>query len=122
MAVARTLRNRLLGGALAHDGLPTCVLHHVTQSRPHFRADLTDHWEDVLTGSALGLGVAYFSYRQYYPHLASKTAHIPLTTRFDQAEYNIDNGMALFREDDVDVDEEVGLIGGSRKPQGEDRT
>ncbi|KAG8215402.1 PAP2-domain-containing protein [Butyriboletus roseoflavus] len=58
--------------------------------------DFRHHWEDVFTGSALGLGVAYFSYRQYYPHLASKTAHIPLTTRFDEAKYNMDNETGLF--------------------------
>jgi diacylglycerol diphosphate phosphatase/phosphatidate phosphatase len=80
---------------------------------------MTDHWEDVLTGSALGLGVAYFSYRQYYPHLASKTAHIPFTTRFDSEEtgYDMDNGTAVFRDGDADNEEDIGLIGGSRKPQ-----
>lgn len=80
---------------------------------------MTDHWEDVLTGSALGLGVAYFSYRQYYPHLASKIAHIPFTTRFDpeEAGYDMDSGTDVFRDVDADNEENVGLIGGNRKPQ-----
>ncbi|KAG1816403.1 phosphatidic acid phosphatase type 2/haloperoxidase [Suillus subaureus] len=43
----------------------------------------SDHWQDVVTGSALGLLLAYFSYRQYYPHLASADAHQPYATRFE---------------------------------------
>ncbi|KAF8551341.1 PAP2-domain-containing protein [Imleria badia] len=73
--------------------------------------DYRHHWEDVLTGSALGLGIAYFSYRQYYPNLASKTAHIPFTTRFDEAEYDMESGV-VFMEGDADNEEVVGLIGG----------
>lgn len=45
--------------------------------------DYRHHWQDVVTGSALGLLLAYFSYRQYYPHLASANAHQPYTTRFE---------------------------------------
>lgn len=73
----------------------------------------------MLVGSALGLGIAYFSYRQYYPHLASGTAHIPLTTRFEetQVEYDAEGGTTVFRDGDTDNEETVGLIGGSRKPQ-----
>ena len=72
----------------------------------------------MLAGSALGLGVAYFSYRQYYPHLASKTARIPFTTRFDseEVEYDGDSGTTVFRDGDADEEESVGLIGGNRKP------
>jgi diacylglycerol diphosphate phosphatase/phosphatidate phosphatase len=74
--------------------------------------DYRHHWEDVLTGSVLGLVVSYFSYRQYYPDLGSKTAHIPFTTRFEETEYDEDNGTVGYRDD---ADEEtVGLIGGSR--------
>ena len=40
-----------------------------------------DHWQDVLTGSLLGLSLAYFSYRQYYPSLASETSHRPYAPR-----------------------------------------
>lgn len=45
--------------------------------------DYRHHWQDVMTGSALGLLLAYFSYRQYYPHLASADAHEPYATRFE---------------------------------------
>jgi hypothetical protein len=46
----------------------------------------SDHSHDVLTGSALGLTLAYFSYRQYYPHLASVDALKPYATRFEETE------------------------------------
>ncbi|KAJ8585863.1 PAP2-domain-containing protein, partial [Rhizopogon salebrosus TDB-379] len=48
--------------------------------------DYRHHSHDVLTGSALGLTLAYFSYRQYYPHLASVDAHMPYATRFEETE------------------------------------
>ncbi|KAF8127586.1 PAP2-domain-containing protein [Boletus edulis] len=73
--------------------------------------DYRHHWEDVLAGSALGLGVAYFCYRQYYRHLASRMAHIPFTTRFES-----EQEMDMFRDGDADNEEDVGLIGGSRRP------
>ncbi|OJA20800.1 hypothetical protein AZE42_10132 [Rhizopogon vesiculosus] len=47
--------------------------------------DYRHHWHDVVTGSVLGLFFAYFSYRQYYPHLASVEAHVPYATRFEEA-------------------------------------
>ncbi|KAG9310859.1 phosphatidic acid phosphatase type 2/haloperoxidase [Chiua virens] len=80
--------------------------------------DYRHHWEDVLTGSALGLSVAFFSYRQYYPHLTSKMAHIPFTTRFLQVEHDIEEFATEFMDGDADNEENVGLIDGNRKPQG----
>lgn len=40
-----------------------------------------DHWQDILAGSILGLVMAYFSYRQYYPGLGSKIPHRPFAPR-----------------------------------------
>ncbi|KAJ3533863.1 hypothetical protein NM688_g7221 [Phlebia brevispora] len=49
------------------------------------RSDLSnnpvDHWQDVVAGSLLGLCLAYFSYRQYYPSLASEVSHRPYSPR-----------------------------------------
>lgn len=39
-----------------------------------------------MVGSALGLATAYFSYRQYYPSLASKQAHRPYGPRISDDE------------------------------------
>ena len=111
VVVACTPRTRCLGGPLAYHGLPTCVVLYTAWSRAHV-LDITDHWEDVLTGSTLGLGIAYFSYRQYYPHLAFKTAHIPFTTRFDEVKYDMDDE-AMFGEGHTDNEEDVGLMQGT---------
>lgn len=46
----------------------------------------TDHWHDIVVGSALGLVTAYFSYRQYYPSLASEFSHRPYGPRIKNEE------------------------------------
>ncbi|EIW82802.1 PAP2-domain-containing protein [Coniophora puteana RWD-64-598 SS2] len=43
--------------------------------------DSRHHWQDVTVGSLLGLIVSYFSYRQYFPHLAAPTSHRPHSPR-----------------------------------------
>ncbi|KAE9411533.1 PAP2-domain-containing protein [Gymnopus androsaceus JB14] len=43
--------------------------------------DYRHHWQDVLVGSILGTVMAYLSYRQYYPSLASEFCHEPYSPR-----------------------------------------
>ncbi|KAJ7489846.1 phosphatidic acid phosphatase type 2/haloperoxidase [Mycena galericulata] len=43
--------------------------------------DNRHHWQDVLVGSILGTVVSYFTYRQYYPSLASEVSHRPYAPR-----------------------------------------
>lgn len=48
--------------------------------------DYRHHWHDVTAGSILGLVVAYFSYRQYYPPLSSNKSHHPNAPRIERRE------------------------------------
>jgi len=43
--------------------------------------DYRHHWEDVTAGSFLGLGLAFFAYRQYYPPLSNPMSHRPYKLR-----------------------------------------
>ena len=45
-----------------------------------------DHWQDVLVGAILGLTMAFFAYRQYYPSLASDVSHLPYGPRLKKGE------------------------------------
>lgn len=49
----------------------------------------TDHWEDVVAGSCLGILTAYFSYRLYYPSLASEHAHLPYAPRIHRLDASL---------------------------------
>ena len=72
---------------LTNHGLPTLVLSLRTTSYEADRcSSLTDHWQDVLAGSFLGIITAYFSYRQYFPSLASDLAHLPYAPRTQHLE------------------------------------
>ncbi|KAL4078039.1 PAP2-domain-containing protein [Scleroderma citrinum] len=83
--------------------------------------DYRHHWHDVVAGSLLGLVLAHFAYRQYYPSLAHIEAHVPYMTRFEES-YGYDNDPAIpiCRDAEEDADsgprgENIGLIGGSQK-------
>lgn len=54
-----------------------------------------DHWHDVLVGSILGTVLAYFSYRQYYPSLASPLAHRPYSPRVRRAEHDAESTLPV---------------------------
>ncbi|KAG8992495.1 hypothetical protein FRB94_011542 [Tulasnella sp. JGI-2019a] len=43
--------------------------------------DNRHHWHDVTVGSILGITVAFFCYRQYYPPLSSRLSHEPYAPR-----------------------------------------
>ncbi|KAJ1305738.1 hypothetical protein OPQ81_010470 [Rhizoctonia solani] len=43
--------------------------------------DNRHHWEDVTVGAIVGMNLAYFAYRQYYPSLADKLSHEAFQTR-----------------------------------------
>ncbi|CAE6425977.1 unnamed protein product [Rhizoctonia solani] len=48
--------------------------------------DYRHHWQDVFIGSIVGLVLSYFSYRQYYPSLASPFSHRPYSPRIPRYE------------------------------------
>ncbi|KAI9264754.1 phosphatidic acid phosphatase type 2/haloperoxidase [Sporodiniella umbellata] len=50
----------------------------VAMSRVH---DYRHHWQDVFVGGLIGVASSYFSYRQYYPSLASLRCQIPYPPR-----------------------------------------
>ncbi|KAL4067850.1 phosphatidic acid phosphatase type 2/haloperoxidase [Scleroderma yunnanense] len=65
--------------------------------------DYRHHFQDVVAGSLLGIFIAYFAYRQYYPSLASPTSHLPYSPRVPR--------------DEPEVLPTVASHGGSRYPR-----
>lgn len=59
--------------------------------------DNRHHWQDVTVGAIVGMNIAYFAYRQYYPSLADKLSHDAYKARLSP--FNQD-----LPEDEVDQD------------------
>ncbi|KAG1756553.1 PAP2-domain-containing protein [Suillus paluster] len=80
--------------------------------------DYRHHWHDVVAGAILGLAVAYFAYRQYFPSLASPMSHKPHPPRVRREEELPTVNPATDRGQSYTdgIDEEVELVGDVRKP------
>ena len=70
--------------------------------------DYRHHATDVLAGSLLGIGIAYMSYRQYFPPLDEPTAHLcyPPLRHFSANRKDADTSRA---EREYHDDEETGF-------------
>ncbi|KAG8695937.1 hypothetical protein FRC09_008848 [Ceratobasidium sp. 395] len=66
--------------------------------------DYRHHWQDILVGSCVGLVLAYFSYRQYYPTLESPYSHKPYSPRIPREDYR-DSMLPIARHPQDDDDE-----------------
>ena len=87
MDLTRSTQWRRACRDLPHDGLPSCVKSLARRSTYRLNR-FQDHWHDVTIGSILGLTVAYFSYRQYYPDLADEFSHRPFSPRIRDEDSN----------------------------------
>ena len=67
----------------------------------------TDHWQDVLVGSFLGLVMSFFAYRQYYPPLSSAASHRPFSPRIKREEDRDQGRIPLPSEAGRSSDEEI---------------
>ena len=77
-AVLRLLRSPALWTTVVRKNILHLSLLFITQS------SFQDHWQDVTVGSILGLSIAYFAYRQYYPDLAAEFSHRPFSPRIKE--------------------------------------
>lgn len=57
----------------------------------------SDHWHDILVGCIVGYVLAYFSYRQYYPSLASPFSHRPYSPRIAREDDEEAEGLPTHR-------------------------
>ncbi|KAI6007904.1 phosphatidic acid phosphatase type 2/haloperoxidase, partial [Pisolithus marmoratus] len=81
--------------------------------------DYRHHWHDVVAGSAVGLVLSYFSYRQYYPSLGEADAQLPHMTRFEELlDYDDGADIPIYRDSGVNEnaafgsrEETIGLLG-----------
>ncbi|KAG6335097.1 hypothetical protein ID866_3986 [Astraeus odoratus] len=87
--------------------------------------DYRHHWQDVVAGSALGLAVSYFCYRQYYPSLGATVAHVPYMTRLEEHIRHTEDDGPIYRDRETDDigqleprEEDVGLLSGRQMPSG----
>jgi diacylglycerol diphosphate phosphatase/phosphatidate phosphatase len=80
--------------------------------------NVLDNWQDVVAGSILGLVIAYFAYRQYFPSLASPMSHRPYSPRVPRDEPVLPTtAQNAQRFRDSDDGEQMELIdGGVPKP------
>ncbi len=76
---------------LPHYGLSAYVCEILVQS--NLLKPVLDHWQDVLTGSALGLATAYFAYRQYYPPLDYELSERPFQPRLERGGSPLEGGV-----------------------------
>ncbi|KIM28177.1 hypothetical protein M408DRAFT_16373 [Serendipita vermifera MAFF 305830] len=61
--------------------------------------DYRHHSHDVVVGMLLGISIAYFSYRQYYPSLAHPLSHRPFAPRYEPHERPTASGDLLNMDD-----------------------
>ncbi|KAI6028622.1 PAP2-domain-containing protein [Pisolithus orientalis] len=82
--------------------------------------DYRHHWHDVVAGAILGTTIAYFTYRQYFPSLASPMSHRPYSPRVPRDEEILptaaSHGGPRYSENDEGAEQVELIDGGVRKP------
>lgn len=85
-----------LFGALLVALSRTCDYHH--------------HWQDVVVGSILGLGIGVMSYRNYFPAVSAARQNIKYRTMTELPRESLDGG------GDAEAGEETKLMAEDLKP------
>ncbi|KAI6150184.1 PAP2-domain-containing protein [Pisolithus thermaeus] len=82
--------------------------------------DYRHHWQDVVAGAILGTAIAYFTYRQYFPSLASPMSHRPYSPRVPRDEdvlpTTTSHGGSRYSESGEAAEQLELIDGGVRKP------